>query len=142
LHRIVCEPGNSTVQVVSCNLPLSLYSERAPFHLLGMTGDVYFCVPAGVQEFGIRVSGGGEGESARAAVYDAAGQKVGEQDNIQGHQFLLRRPSTAVAEIWRLQLARPAQGVLEDYYVLLQGIPPILATHPEAIPGWATQIRP
>ena len=140
LHRIACEPGNSTVQVVSGNLPISLYSERAPFHLLGTTGDVYFCVPAGVKEFGIRVSGGGEGEGVKAAVYDAAGQKVGEQDNIEGHQFLLQRPSAAETEIWRLQLAKPSQGVLEDYYVQLQGIPPILATYPEALPRPATKI--
>ncbi len=133
-YRLVCEPGNSTTQVVSCNLPIGLYSERAPFHLLGTTGDVYFCVPAGVQEFGIRVSGGGEGESVKAAVYDAADQKVGEQDNIDGRQFLLQRPAPGDTEIWRLQLLKPSQGVIEDYYVQLQGIPPILATRPEALP--------
>jgi len=133
-HRIVCGPGSSTVHVVSCNCPVTLYSQRAPFHLLGAAGDVYFCVPAGVEEFAIRISGGGEGENAKAVVYDAAGQKVGEKDNIEGHQFLLHRPATAGTEIWRLQLARPAQGVIEDYYVQLQGLPPLLATQPDALP--------
>jgi hypothetical protein len=122
------------VQVVSCNLPLCLYSERAPFHLLGTAGDVYFCVPAGVTEFGIRVNGEGEGESVKAAVYDAANQKVGEQDNIESHQFVPRRPATAGTEIWRLQLTRPSRGIIEDYHVQLQGLPPLLATRPEALP--------
>ncbi|MCU0915099.1 MAG: right-handed parallel beta-helix repeat-containing protein [Planctomycetes bacterium] len=140
-YRIVCEPGNSTVQVVSCNRPVGLYAERAPLHLLGAAGDVYFCVPAGVTEFAIRVSGGGEGESVKAAVYDAAGEKVAEQDNIDGHQFLLRRPPTAGAEIWRLQLGKPSQGVIEDYYVQLQGIPPLLATQPNALPQIAAPPR-
>jgi hypothetical protein len=31
-------------------------------------------------------------------------------------------------------LGKPSQGVIEDYYVQLQGIPPILVTHPEALP--------
>jgi CubicO group peptidase (beta-lactamase class C family) len=139
-YRIVCEAGTSTVQVVSCNLPVGLYSERAPFHLLGPAGDVYFCVPAGVLEFGVRVSGGGEGESVKAVICDAAGAKNlspvrDEKDNIDGHQFLFHRPPTADTEIWRLQLVKPSQGVLEDYYVQLQGIPPILATRPEALLG-------
>jgi hypothetical protein len=133
-HRIVCEPGRSTVQVVSSNLPISLYSEWAPFHLLGSTGDVYFYVPAGVEEFGVRLSGGGERENVKAAVYDAAGRKVGEKDNIEAHQFLLHRIRPAETEIWRLQLRKPSQGVIEDYYVQLQGIPPVLATHPNALP--------
>ncbi len=134
LHRIVCEPGAGTVQVVTSNVPVGLYAERAPLHLLGATGDLYFCVPAGVAEFGIRISGGGGGESVKAAVYNAAGQKVGEEDNIEGHQFLLHRPPTADTETWRLQLAKPSQGIVEDCYVQLQGIPPVLATHPEALP--------
>ncbi len=134
LHRLVCEPGAGTVQVIYSNLPISLYSERAPFHLLGATGDLYFCVPAGVTEFGIRVSGAGEGESVKAAVYNPDGQKVGEEDNIEGHQFLLHRPPAAETETWRLQLAKPSQGIVEDHYVRLQGIPPILATHPDALP--------
>jgi hypothetical protein len=137
-HRLVCEPGNSTVQIISCNLPICLYSEQAPFHLLGTTGAVYFCVPAGVQEFAVRISGEGEGESVRATVYDAAGRTVGEEDSIQAHQFLLHHPSTAGTEIWRLQLAKPSQGIVEDYYVQLQGIPPLLATRPEALPGVPT----
>jgi hypothetical protein len=133
-YRLVCEPGSSTVQVVSCNLPIGLYSERAPFHVLGATGDLYFCVPARVQEFAVRISGGGEGESVKAVVYDATGRQVGEQDNIDGHQFLLHHSATAGTEVWRLQLGKPSQGVIEDYYVQLQGIPPILVTHPEALP--------
>ena len=133
-HRIVCEPGRSTVQVVASNLPISLYSERAPFHLLGSTGDAYFCVPAGVEEFGVRLTGGGERENVKATVYDAAGRKVGEKDNIKGHQFLLYRAQPTETEVWRLQLSKPSQGVIEDYYVQLQGIPPVLATRPDALP--------
>lgn len=134
LYHIVCDSGAGTVQVTACNLPISMYAERAPFHLLGATGDLYFCVPPGVSEFAVRVSGAGEGESVKAVVHDAAGRQLDERDNIEGHQFLVHRPSTAGFEIWRLQLLKPSQGVIEDHYVQLQGIPPILATHPEALP--------
>jgi hypothetical protein len=58
---------------------------------------------------------------------------VAEEDNIQGHQFLLQQPSTADTEIWRLEMTKPSQGIIEDYYVHLQAIPPILATNPEAV---------
>lgn len=133
LHRIVCEAGTGTTQVVSSNCPVALYSKQAPFHLLGTTGNLYFCVPAGIREFGIRISGGGERENAKAVLYDPAGRKVAEEDNIEGHQFLLQRPSAAGTEIWRLQMAKPSQGVIEDYYVHLQAIPPILATSPETV---------
>jgi hypothetical protein len=133
-HRIVCESGRSTVQVVSSNLSISLYSERATFHLLGRAGDLYFCVPVGVEEFGVRLNDAGGSENVRVAVYDADDRKVGEKDNIEGHQFLLHRSRPTETEIWRLQFSKPSQGIIEDYYVHLQGIPPFLATHPEALP--------
>lgn len=133
LHRIICEPGPNTVQVLSSSLPIALYSERAPFHLLGTTGDLYFCVPVGVDEFGIRVNGGGEGESLKVGVFNAEGQEIDEKDNIKGHQFIIHRSSMMKAEIWRLKVAKPSQGIIEDYYIQLQGIAPILATCPEAV---------
>lgn len=133
VYRLGAEPGRATVRVTASSHRVCLAAERKPIHLLAAAGDFYFYVPAGVGEFGVRLSGDGEGESVKGSVYDAAGKMVGEQDNILGHQFLCSRPAGAPGEVWRVRLAKPSRGVLEDHYLMLQGIAPILATTPQAL---------
>jgi hypothetical protein len=133
VYRLVCEAGNSTVKVISSSHRICLFAERSPLHLLGAAGKLYFYVPAGVAEFALRVSGGGGSERVEATVFDASGKNVAEKDSIDGHQFLLTRPAGAPAEIWCVRLEKPSQGIVEDHYLQLQGIPPVLATTPDAL---------
>ncbi len=133
-YRILCEPGGSTAQVSSTTHRVCLYSERGIFHFLAATGEYFFYVPPGVSEFGIKVSGGNDAERVKAAVYDPTGKKVEEKDSIaQTHQFVITRADSSRGDVWSLRLDRPSQGVLEDFFVQLQGIPPVLSWTREAL---------
>jgi len=132
--KIVCEPHNWTATVHSPGRRVCLYSQSAAFHLLGTTGQFWFWVPPGTKEFGVKVSGGGGTECVKAALHDPAGHKVEEQDSIaQAQQFVATPKDPARGEIWSLRFDRPAAGVLEDFHVQLQGIPPLLSPTREGV---------
>lgn len=130
VHTLTCEPGSSTAQIVESDHPVCVVSEGRPMHLVGSAGELYFHVPAGTADFAVRVFGGAPRESVRAALVDPSGRVVEERDNIEGHQFLVARSKSSEGETWTLRIARPSEGVLEDYFVALQGVPPIVATRP------------
>ncbi|MEO6808064.1 MAG: hypothetical protein ABI353_03000, partial [Isosphaeraceae bacterium] len=133
-QRIVCDPGWATASIPESNQRVGMIaSGRASFHLLGSPGELFFFVPKGIETFGVRVSGDGPGESVKATLSDPAGKIVGQRDNIEGHQFLIERPSSETGAVWSLRLERPSKGVLEDHFVELQGLPPVLATSREAL---------
>ncbi|MCX7824394.1 MAG: right-handed parallel beta-helix repeat-containing protein [Verrucomicrobiae bacterium] len=133
-HKIICEPGNSTVTVSSDTHRVCLYSASSLFHFLGTTGQYFFWVPPGTKEFAIKVSGENAAERVKAALCDSAGNKIEEKDNIaQAHQFVANPQDTSQGEIWSLRLDRPSTGVLEDFHVQLQGVPPVLSCSREAL---------
>jgi hypothetical protein len=111
-----------------------MFASDSVFHFLGTVGVFYFLVPAGVREFGIKVSGDGEIEGVKITVYDERGQVLDERDNIvRAHQFVIKRDKPERDEIFAIRFERPSAGVLEDFYVQLQGIPPLLAPVKEAL---------
>lgn len=133
-HKIVCEPQNFTATVNSAAHRVCVYSESASIHFLGTTGQYFFWVPAGTKEFAIKVSGESAGECVKVALFDPAGNKVEEKDNIsQAHQFVATPKNAATGGIWGLRLDKPTTGVLEDFHVQLQGIPPLLSHLKESL---------
>jgi hypothetical protein len=133
-HKIICEPGNATATVSSDSSRVCLYSASSSFHFLGTSGRYFFWVPPGTKEFAIKVSGENAAECVKAALFDPAGNKVEEKDNIaQAHQFVSSPTNPAQGEVWSVSLARPATGVLEDFHVQLQGIPPALSHTKESL---------
>ena len=133
-YRIVCEPKNFVATVNSPTHRVCIYSESASIHFLGTTGEYFFWVPAGTKEFALRISGENDAECVRAALVDPAGNQVEEKDNIaQAHQFVATPRNSAAGEIWSLRLDKPSKGVLEDFHVRLQGIPPLLSTAKESL---------
>lgn len=133
-HKIICEAGQFTATVDSASHRVCLYSQSAAFHLLGTTGRYFFWVPPGTKEFAVKVSGGGGSEGVKAALLDPAGNLVGEKDTItQAHQFIAKPEKAAEGEIWSLRLDKPGAGVLEDFHVQLQGIPPLFSHAKECL---------
>jgi hypothetical protein len=133
-QRIICEPGSATAAIPRSNRRVGMIAPGRPtFHLLGYAGDLYFFIPKGTEAFAARVSGEGPGESVKATLRDPAGATVEQRDDIGGHQFLVDRPGSSTDSVWSLRLERPSRGVLEDFHVELQGLPPVLATSPEAL---------
>jgi hypothetical protein len=49
------------------------------------------------------------------------------------HQFEVNRPERSPGETWSLRLSRPSRLVMEDHYVDLRGIPPLVATSRDAV---------
>lgn len=133
-QRIVCDPGPATASIPRSNRRVAMIaSDRPKFHLIGPAGDLYFLVPSGTGAFAARVSGDGPGESVKATLRDPAGKTIAQHDNVETRQFLVDRPVSTSDEVWSLRLERPSRGVLEDVYVTPEGLPPILATRPEAL---------
>jgi hypothetical protein len=133
-YTIVCDPKKWAATVNSATHRVCLYAPKSSVHLLGTTGRYFFWVPQGTKEFAIKVSGEGSAESVKAALFDPAGNAVEEKDNIsQAHQFVGVPKDAAHGEIWSLQLDKPSTGVLEDCYVQLQGIPPLLSSTREGL---------
>ena len=127
-YKIVCEPLNWTATVDSPTSRVCHYRQSSAIHFLNTTGQFYFWVPAGTEEFAVKVSGESAAECVKAALLDPAGNKVGEQDNIsQAHQFVATPKDTTHGEIWGLRLDKPTTGVREDFFVQSQGIPPLIS---------------
>ncbi len=132
--RIVCEAQSATAAVNSPESRVCLYSPTGRFHLLGTTGQFWFVVPSSPAEFGITVWGGGGTECVKAAVLNPAGEKIQERDNIgRAHQFLITRTKISGDEIWCLSFDKPQTGVLEDFYVELEGIPGVISPTREGV---------
>jgi hypothetical protein len=133
-YKIVCEPGGSTVRVSSTSHRLCTYSEDAIMHFFRASGEFFFWVPSGIREFAVKVTGANLGERLKAALHDSSGTLVEEKDNIaQPHVFVVKRDDVSEGEIWSLRVSKPSEGVLEDYYVELLGVPPLVSYSREAL---------
>lgn len=128
VYRITADPGGNTIRVVSSSHPINISGEGGLIRLVSSAGDYFFRVPAGVREFGVRVSGEGTGEAVRAALIDPSGKVVQEVDNtVQTHQFEVALPMPSKGETWTLRVAKPSAMAWEDHSVDLRGVPPLLA---------------
>ena len=134
VYRVKADPGLNTLQLVAGSHPVLLNGEDEPIHLFASAGDLYIWVPDGTKEFGVRVSGEGIGEAIKATLLDAAGQVFGEVDNATAiHQFEVNLAQPSAGEAWCLRLSRPTKATMEDHYVDLRGIPPLLAAAREGL---------
>lgn len=133
-YTVRIETKGPTATLNSDSNRVCLHAPRGKLHLLGTTGTYFFCVPAGTQAFAVKVSGDNAGERVKAALRDPSGKIVAEADSIfETRQFVATPLNPAQDEIWSLRLDRPATGVLEDFFVQLQGLPPVLAHAKEAL---------
>ena len=131
--RITCSAGNATVTLSKCTYRFCLFAGEGTFHFLGTIGEFFFLVPKGVREFGVKVMGGDGTELVKVTVRDGVGRVVAERDNIALWQFAITRENEESDEIFSVKFERPSIGVLEDFFVQLQGIPPLLAPVREAL---------
>jgi hypothetical protein len=134
VYRVECQPGGHTVRLASSSHAALIAADAGPIHLLNTTGEFYFLVPAGVPQFAVRFWGSGDLERVSAAVFDPSGAQVWKQDDISTAQsYQIERQNSERDEVWRLALSRPSVGVLEDHYVELRGIPPVLGFRPDGL---------
>lgn len=134
VYRIVCRPRSHTAQLVSSTHAVSVLGARSLVHFVHTAVDLYFRVPAGTRQFGLRFAGEGDLERLKAAVFDSTGKRVWRQDSIGPSQsFCYDGPATSQDAIWKVRLDRPSSGVFEDHFVELRGVPPLVSFHPAAL---------
>ena len=74
------------------------------------------------------------GEGIKATLYGAAGKQVDQRDDItQAQQSEVTLPTPSRRAIWSLKTEHATHAFLEDYYIELPGLPPLLAPSPEAL---------
>lgn len=133
-YEVSCSAGPQAVSLDCPSLPASAVSANGAMHFIGVTGRLFFLVPAGVQEFALRVAGDGALEQARAVVVDPQGKIVADEDHIaRSRQIVIKRGTSNAAEIWSFQLQQPAKAVIEDVNVMFDGVPAAVSSMPEAL---------
>ena len=134
LYRIPVDCRGNRVQMISANRPAGISGEAGHIRFISSTGDLYFYVPTGTKEFGVKVFGEGEGEAVGAAIFDPSGKKCWTQPTITlPEQFLSTPAPGQTGKAWRLRFSRPVGKPMEDFYVDLQGIPPFLSFTPGGV---------
>ena len=134
VYRIVCRPQSHTAQLTSSTHAISIAGQRSLLHFVHTAAELYFRVPAGTRQFGLRFAGQGDLERVKATVFDSTGKQVWQQESIGPSQsFCYDGPATSQDAIWKVRLDRPSSGVFEDHFVELRGIPPLVSFHPDAL---------
>ncbi|MCE5241449.1 right-handed parallel beta-helix repeat-containing protein [bacterium] len=125
--------GNYAVYTASTH-PFNLCYDGEAIHFISSTGTLYFYVPAGTKEFGLRVNGEGLGEGVKATLTNGAGEVVQEKDNVaRTDMFTVELPQPSPGGTWSLKLEKPSAMAMEDYYIDPLGIPPLLAPSKECL---------
>jgi hypothetical protein len=134
VFQVICLPGNHTVRMTACSHAFCLGGSGSVIHFIATTGDFWFWVPAGVETFAVRAQGDGDGERVGVTLFNAAGQEVWSRPNLGGPEYhAVSLPERSAGEIWRLRFAKAPEGVLEDHYLELRGVPAILALTPDSV---------
>ncbi|MEW6359558.1 MAG: right-handed parallel beta-helix repeat-containing protein [Planctomycetota bacterium] len=133
LYRLPIDCDANKVQMVSANRPVCISGEEGSIRFISSTGDLYFYVPTGAKEFGIKVFGEGDGEGVGATIFDPDGRKLWEKPTItMPEQFVCTPEPSQTGKAWRITIAKPVGTTMEDFYVDVQGVPPFLAFTPKA----------
>ncbi|HEX2998735.1 MAG TPA: right-handed parallel beta-helix repeat-containing protein, partial [Armatimonadota bacterium] len=133
-YRSAADPGSNYLQLVGSTQPLNLDEETEPVNFYATPCTLYFWVPRGTKEFGIGVWWDGLAEGVKATVLDPAGKAVDTADNAAAaHQFDVKLPKPSTGEVWGIRLEKPSALTMEDYFVDLRGVPPLLATSPDTL---------
>jgi len=134
VYELSCSAGPQATSLDCPSFHASAALANGAMHFIGVTGRLYFLVPAGVKEFALRVAGDGALEQARVTIWNAQGQVVADEDKIaRSKQIAIKRATAAEAEIWSFQLLPPTSAVIEDVHVMFDGIPAVVTSMPEAL---------
>lgn len=132
VYTIDVEVGSHSVAMRGCNAPVAI-NGATPVHLVSSVGSLYFYVPEGTKEFGMKVFGAGA-EQVKVTIFDPAGNQVWQQDNVSAAiGFFTDEGKTPPAGVWRIHFDRPSQGILEDFGFVLLGVPTLPGPNPDAL---------
>lgn len=130
LYKLQIPGGSNWIEIKQCNQPIA---KAGTIDFATAAGDAFFHVPAGTKEFAIHLWGEGE-EGSKATIFDPAGNKIWEKDNItEIEQFMATPEQAASSGVWKLRVGRASKAYFEDFHVELYGIPSIVSPAPELV---------
>jgi len=128
IYRLHVDVSPHWVALLKSNSPVVVAAVPNGVDLFTTTGEFYFYVPKGTEEFGLRVSGGGV-ERVKVTLFDPSGKEVWIQDNIEEVvPFEASAPG-----LWKVKFDPPSRGILEDFRISLVGIPPLVGFSPDSL---------
>ena len=133
-YTIAFSTGPNAAQITRSSHGLCISSEDAPIHFFVTTGELYFYVPKGTKEFGVKVFGDNSSEAVKATLINASGNEIETKDQItQPYIFIVNREDTDHGEVWKLKMEKPSGVSIEDYHIQLLGIPPLVSCFKKAL---------
>ncbi len=127
--------GHNALIVKSSNVPFALYA--SPYQkIIASRGNFYFRVPDGTKDFQIKVFGAGygPGEGVKATLFDPDGKEVWIGDTSGELTFYSPETGSVKAGLWKINFAKPSQGIFEDFGLAIEGIPPLFSHDPNLLP--------
>ncbi len=137
-YRLACARmhAGSTLELDSQTHRLCLIAAGEPIGLFRSLAPLYFTVPAGTPAYGLRVAGAGGAEKVGVEVVDPTGRVVASRDALADtEQFVFEGDGGVRAGTWEVRFKKPADGVLEDFSIVVEGIPSVFAWRREALVG-------
>lgn len=130
--RIAVDVGANAFRWEAESTPI-LTAARPALNLIGTTGEFWVYVPKNATDFGVRVSGDGA-ERVSATLFDPSGNEVWRSENIAGiatwtlpvDEKKGRPTASPQPGFWRVRFDKPTVGVLEDFYLTIQGVPALV----------------
>lgn len=130
--RVAVDVGANAFRWEAESTPI-LTAARPALNLIGTTGEFWFYVPKNASDFGVRVSGD-DAERVSATLFDPSGKQVWRSENIAGiatwalpvDEKTGRPTAPPQVGFWRVRFEKPTVGVLEDFYLTIQGVPALV----------------
>ena len=127
--RVAVDVGANAFRWEAESTPI-LTAARPALNLIGTTGEFWVYVPKNASDFGVRVSGD-DAERVSAILFDPSGKQVWRSENIAGisawtlpvDEKTGRPTAPPQSGFWRVRFEKPTVGVLEDFYLTIQGVP-------------------
>ncbi|MDO4570995.1 MAG: right-handed parallel beta-helix repeat-containing protein [Planctomycetia bacterium] len=113
----------------SANVPTAFNARQ--LQLISTVGTCYFYVPEGTKEFGLKIAGQDQ-ERVGVLVEDPAGVVRFAHDGIDSLRVFYPEGEPTPG-VWKLTFKRPDTGVLEDFSLSLQAIPPLVSPSPAGL---------
>ena len=123
-YEMSVDVGRSAFALTEANVPVGvLLADDNPQNVIFRPGEFFFRVTEG-GTFGLYVSGSPMNERVGVELRNPKGETVWSAEN---QVFpTTRRVESASGGLWRVKTSKPAKGVLEDYYVDLVDVQPVL----------------
>ena len=130
VYQIEAEPGPNSVRLVATSHYAGILGNKGVIHMIGTRGRFYLFVPSNTP-IGLSVQGDPPGECVGARLTEESALLW----EIQGCRDVRSFVSEARSSPRNLclELKQPTQGVLEDEYIAIRGIAPVLSFWPDVV---------